>query len=586
MGRLWSVSASQVDTFLKCERAWYEGSILGNRAPQTPSQTKGVEVHASLEHYGKTGEVLPGPHIEIVQVALPHIPYPANDPYWKTLPDGCGLMLEQEIDMLTYAGGPSWKGYMDRVLALPTKGEVWDYKTTSDFRYAKTPEELKHSPQMVSYAKWLADHSDYEEIWVKHLNLRMRGKAMAKLVEAQITRAEIEEEWKKVLQIVARMAKWAELGPQTSDVLPPNTDHCSAYGGCFYKPKCGFGGELFSIRRLDMSGTNSLLETMMKNAAAAGVATPAAAPVDPLAALMGASSAPPPAAAAASAVPTPAPAPSIPTPAPAVATDLSSLLAMATPAAAPAAPVPAAPDAILSPDAASRVSTPAEVGPPPAIPGLVVETPAPTEATSVTPETSETAAPKKTRGRPKKAQAALDAAAQSTAAQMGTAVAADIAKIEAECQQPAVPVADAPSASVPEAPKTDVAPNTPAVDLVPAGAPAAPEISILDADKAFTCGCETLFVDCLPQKGWPKEGGEPVWIDSLMAAFTRLAAASAKVSDYALIRYESKGHLRTAVKLLMSQLPKTVIVTTNTAGSAEFLEVVTPYVKLIFRGIR
>jgi hypothetical protein len=127
-----------------------------------------------------------------------------------------------------------------------------------------------------------------------------------------------------------------------------------------------------------------------------------------------------------------------------------------------------------------------------------------------------------------------------------------------------------------EAPPVASPPTAPALD----GGP----VKLMEADKAFRCGVEVMFVDCLPQKGYPGEA--PVWLDSLMAAFTRLAAASAKQPDYALIRYESKGYLRTAIKVLMANLPKTVIVTTSTSGSAEFLEVVTPYVKFIVRGIR
>jgi hypothetical protein len=116
----------------------------------------------------------------------------------------------------------------------------------------------------------------------------------------------------------------------------------------------------------------------------------------------------------------------------------------------------------------------------------------------------------------------------------------------------------------------------------PVEVPAAP--SLETSDPTFACGCDSIFIDCLPQKGWP--GDAPVFLDSLMAAFTRLAAASAKQPDYALIRYESKGYLRTAIRVLMAKLPKTIIVTSSTAGSAEFLECVTPYAKIIFRGIR
>jgi hypothetical protein len=531
-----------------------------------------------LEHYAKTSEVRPSPYLEIVQVALPYIEHTANDPYYTSMPAGCGLIVEQEIDMPTYAGGPSWKGYIDRVEALPDKGIVLDYKTTSDFRYARTPGELLVSPQMVSYAKWLADTSDYEEIWVKHLVLRMRGKAAAKLVEARITREQIETEWKKILIVVREMVSWGELGPETSDVLPPNTDHCSAYGGCYYRPKCGFEGQqLISIRRPTMSGTacgTSLLETMLKTASAVGVAAPAAAPVDPLAALMGAPAAP------------------APSPAPPVATDLTALLGMAAPAVVPTPP-PAAAVAvpgILPPDAPSRVSTPEEVGPPPVVtsPVIVSET-----VPAVTAEgfpvaapvaSAPTEAPKKGRGRPRKVVTVEGMPAEAApAAPAPTVEVIDPTKVTAEQAQTLL----SPTGGVTTLGALSVAPPL-AIEVeatkVVATPPAPAEASLEIPDAAFACGVETLFVDCMPQKGWP--GDAPVWLDALMAAFMRLAAASAKQADYALIRYESKGYLRTAIRVLMSKLPKTVVVTTSTAGSAEFLECVTPYAKLIFRGIR
>jgi len=225
-----------------------------------------------------------------------------------------------------------------------------------------------------------------------------------------------------------------------------------------------------------------------------------------------------------------------------------------------------------------------------------------------------TAAPKR-RGRPRKEDLAAEAAAQAAAAVAVAAQApAPCSAFAPPTPQPAAFVvpgipAEAvvrvapPSAVVPGIPAEAVArvvapsaapvaltaPTPPVVDttqvLTPPAAPALDggPAALLAADKAFRCGVEAIFVDCLPQKGWPGEA--PVWLDSLMASFTRLAAASAKQPDYALIRYEAKGYLRTAIKVLMVNLPKVVVVTTSTPGSAEFLECVTPYAKLIIRGI-
>jgi RecB family exonuclease len=610
MGALLKVSASQVETFLRCPRAWYNGSILGDREPQKPHQKRGEDVHAELEHYGKTGEVRPSEYLEIVQVALDHLGEHRHvkDPYWSQFNGDAGLLLEQEILMPTYEGGPSWIGYIDRVVALPDKGEVWDYKTTSDFRYAKTPEELLENIQMQSYAHWLFMNSDYSECLVKHLCLRMRGRAAAKPVEAVTTRERTEAFWQgKILPLVRQMAEWAKLRPVTAEPLPPHTDHCNDYGGCFYRTKCGF--TTLGTRSFNKMAENDLLKQMLAQAGAVGVATTAptsAAPITPAPtsapamtseALLASLQAPTqPAAQAQATAPAPttasaalapastSPASTSPAPAPAGAMDLTALLGMAAAPAATEPPVKVTPDTfplatthatpattspILPPDATSRVSTPEEVGP---APTTVPVEPTPEAAPATT------GAPKAKRGRPKKSDAAPEAPAVLPGQQAlpGT----DPAPAPVVTAAPATPAPADPVAAV------DLAALAPAAPAVPA-APAltATTQTLMTADSVFPCGVEVLFVDSFPQKGWP-DSDKPYHLDDFMHTFTRLAASSAKQADYALIAYQAKGYLRTAIRILMHALPKVVVVNTATAGAAEFLEVVTPYAKLIVRGTR
>jgi RecB family exonuclease len=588
---LLKVSASQVENFVRCPRIWYSGHILGDREPQKPHQAKGEQVHAELEHYGKTGEARPSEYLEIVQVALDHLGEHKHvrDPYWGQFKGQAGLLLEQEILMPTYEGGPSWIGYIDRVVAMPDKGEVWDYKTTSDFRYAKTPEELLESIQMQSYAHWLFQNSDYKEVLVKHLCLRMRGRAAAKPVEAVTTRERTESFWRdRILPLVRQMAEWANLHPQTADLLPPHTDHCNDYGGCFYRPKCGF--TTTGTRSFEKMAENDLLKQMLAQAGAVGVTVPvASAPTQSanalLASLQTTQTVPTPTQAA-PLIPTPTQAaPLIPTPTKAATLsasaatqatpapmDLNALLGMAVPPSAEM-PVKITPDtfpplpasSILPPDATSRVSTLEEVGSPPAETAPA----APPVPSTSSPEASATAEPAKKRGRPKKS-------AEAPAVLPG-----QMTLLES------VPITDPAPTHSPEA--------STALDLAVVAAPLAtvPEAPSLVADTAklmapdgaFRCGVEVLFVDCLPQKGWP-ETDKPVHLDDMMHSFSRLAAASAKQPDYGLIPYQGKAYLRTAMRILMHALPKVVIVSTATAGSAEFLEVVTPYAKLIVRGTR
>lgn len=102
-------------------------------------------------------------------------------------------------------------------------------------------------------------------------------------------------------------------------------------------------------------------------------------------------------------------------------------------------------------------------------------------------------------------------------------------------------------------------------------------------DQAFGCGVEVLFIDCLPGKGWP--GEQPQDALDYVHAFNSLAASSAGVADYRLIRYESKGYLATAIKVYAKGLPKVLYVNSRMSGADVLLETIVPYVKLVYRGI-
>lgn len=585
--KLWKVSASQIVTFLKCPRAWYNASVLGDREPQKPHQERGEAVHKELEHYLRTGEVRPSEYIAIVQASLDYLPKPANDPYWQQFGVGqnglpvAGLMLEQEIDMPTYPGGPNFIGYMDLGVFFPDACSIEDHKTTSNFRYLKTPEELRKDVQMCSYAKWAALNSDYQKFGLKHYGHLMKGRAKCVPVCAEITRAEVDVKWDEILGIIKHMADWAELGPETADALPPSTDHCSDYGGCYYRTKCGFAPST-SFRRIETMAENTGLLAQMMNfkkeatatAAAPTTATPpiaqatapaptttttpaAQAPVS-LAQLLG--SVVPAAAKASTPATVPGMIPGV-LPATTPATTVPVVIPGVLPATTPGTATPATATAqgtsspILPPDAPSRVSTPEEVGPPPSATAAPADAPAAEEG--------------KKRGRPRKATTA----ATATAAVTPVAATAPVA--------PATGTAAAAPVTAGEV--SDPLPTTTPVPPAPV-APSGGVGTLTAPDPAFACPVRSIFIDCMPTKGWP--GDPPVMLDEIMHSFEKLAAVSAQQPDYALIDYKAKAYLRMAIKVSMVNLPQTVIVTSSTPGAAEFLEVVTPYAKVIVRGIR
>lgn len=590
------VSPSQIGMYRQCARLWFNNYQLGLRGPVPQFLSRGTAIHAALEHFLKTGEVLlevevddaPGvkwPTMEFVQAAIPHLPKPINDPYWDPwrVKGDAGLMLEQPGELGTWTDpdgttGPRFVQFLDMVEAYPDRITLRDHKTLSDQRYQKSPEELSNNLQLLCNAKWAASVGDYSEFTLQHMYLLTKGKRpKCWVVSTTVTREHVEAEWLKIMATVREMAAWADLAPPTAEVLPPNTDSCGAYGGCFHKSRCfGAGassGLLIQINRTMSKGESMSLIEQMKaraSAAVAGQTSESVAPVVP-SLLQGKSllstdvGAPSPApsgvlgkllAGKVSAVGQQTVSPLVAGTAPLV----GSVVVIAPLPVAPPAPQTVGelpgydPNGILPPDSPIPTSTPEEVA----------------EASGEVPSSTETPAEGTKRKRRTKAE--MEAARmEMPAAVVETAKLSDASPTVFTAANTVLVYDQAKDAEEKE--------QNPAVlemDRLRA--------MLLTPDPAFACPVQAIFIDCMPSKGWP---GEPaVDLGSIMHSFNGLAAASAQVTDYRLIPYSSNGYLATAIKATMANLPTTLFVDSRLPGAAVFLEVVLPYSRLVVRGVR
>jgi hypothetical protein len=547
--KLWSVSPSQVDAFRRCPRVWYNQTVLKEREPDSPSKLRGTAIHSALEIFLKTGEVLPVVEgvgtLEFVQVAIPHIPRPMIDKdYWSQFPvDEKGaptamLLLEQPGEMLTWQGGPSVTQFIDSVQALPKTCKIQDYKTTSDFRYAKTPEELRSNTQLCWNAKYIFAISDYDQIEIEHLYLLTKGRPKARPVSTFVTREQVEAIWERDMSLVRQMVAWAELAPPTADALPPNVDACDDYGGCYYRTKCGFDvatvGWKKRIEPMSETAKNGLLSDLINKiqpvAPGSQVvketkAAMKSGQVDLLAAL---GKVP-----AVAAEPPPVPSKSEP----------ETIFDASKPAASAAEKLRESINAaraknagITPPDAPPATSTPEEVA-------AANQTPAAAAAA----EEDEAPAKKRGRGRPPKKD-----------------------------QEEAAPETDTLPPSSAQAP-------APAVEADLSNVETLRKI-LMTPDPQFQCGLRVLFIDTYPAKGW--NGDHPVDLADMMHAFEKAAATAAGKADYRQIPYEGKAYLKNAITVLMAGLPTSVYMDSRIPGADVFLSVVTPYCSMIFRGVR
>lgn len=545
--KLTQVSVSQVDTFSKCPRKWFYNSILKIRQPETRSQRLGTEFHAILENYTLTGELRPpDPEfpeaLEMAQAALDHIPKHGTKQ---------GLMAEHEFWLDTYEGGPKWMGYIDLVIPDVEIGpdeikehpvpvgkailgaELDDYKSRSDHKYNKTPEELLEDTQFGAYAKWAFSCSDYEFIRAKHINVNTRGRKKAVPISVVLTRAQAEKIWQRDLEKVRKMAYWAEVAPD-ADFVPPNTSHCNEYGGCFYRDKCG----VEPVQKFDRGGearkmTLKELIAKQKEAATSAPAQPVAPAAPPATASTAAATTAPPAA---------------------VVNPLKALLASQSQANAAAAP--AADPAVLPPDAPSRVSTPEEVA---AANGEVPVAAAPPADTSA--PATETAEPAKRKRR--------------TKAEMEAARAAEAAAKEAPPETSAAAPVEIP------------------VTINVEGQKVAETTVTTPADEPSACPTQVIFVDCIPSKGYK----DAVHLEDVLPPLAQLAAdgyniapendGKPKVTHWKMIPYGGgPAWLSTAIQLSLSTMPRHVIVDSRVPGAESFLSEVGPHAKVIVRGVR
>lgn len=235
----------------------------------------------------------------MARLALPLLP---GDPQGK-------IKREHGIILPTYEGGPRLRGYID--LAIPpgigwpaflvpsNEAIVGDYKTLSDFRYMKTPEELANSVQMMTYAKWaISEGPDGlvptgellpEHVRLLHMYAKTRSPYTRNSIRNQsavVSVPEINSFWDKTLDIVREMQQTASC-TNADDVDPGGAlnGHCEAYGGCYFRDKCGLAKEsgiksLFQINKKPltqdtntMSGSAVLAKILAARAAASSPTT-------------------------------------------------------------------------------------------------------------------------------------------------------------------------------------------------------------------------------------------------------------------------------------------------------------------------
>lgn len=212
------VSASQISTYLSCQRQWWWNKVFGLPTTQKASAALGEAVHSSIEAY-LGGERTLHPVAVPARKKLDEL---------RQLSPLVEAKMERRLD-----NGLVFVGRID--LMVPEQGLVVDHKTTSSLQYAKTEEELRADVQMLAYAYEVLQRQPGQEVRVAHNVLLTKGSGH-RYTEATLSAPVILEGWKRIQAVTDQMRQTALI--ESPDAVPPTWNACDRYGGCDFRDKC------------------------------------------------------------------------------------------------------------------------------------------------------------------------------------------------------------------------------------------------------------------------------------------------------------------------------------------------------------
>jgi hypothetical protein len=273
------LSASQIGTFLDCPRKWAWRYLAGIKEPDRTATVLGSAVHKVLEDYLLRGD-LPT-HYPLTIEGKNYVPGAIAAAGLDFLPTPGEALVESEIRFETL--NASWVGYVDALLT----GEdpvIFDHKTTSDFKWSKTPTDLFHDTQANLYAFWFLHHGPgsspkAEDVSCQWTYFKTRGTPTAKAVAAVLTRQSTAEKMAELDSVAGEIAALAR-APKHPLKVHHHPSACEKFGGCFYRSRCG----LSAAERFESMDIRELIARKQAEAQATTLSPPplpVAAPVPP-----------------------------------------------------------------------------------------------------------------------------------------------------------------------------------------------------------------------------------------------------------------------------------------------------------------
>lgn len=233
------VSASQITLYRECPRKWGWRYIAKLKTPQHPAAALGTEVDdTQLQPYLKEGRDLDLSRESglIAQSGIHFLPEPKS----------CSLEVQKHFVMPSPTGAFGFQGYID--LWLPKGGvpgiaegenvpAVVDFKTSKNFRYAKTKTGLAIDVQAQLYATWAMFETGSRVVDLVWTYFRTKDKRESKRTHLRVLGSEVAQQFTAINDTAVEMyaARKSVTDPKE---LKAHTWMCGEFLGCPYQNMC------------------------------------------------------------------------------------------------------------------------------------------------------------------------------------------------------------------------------------------------------------------------------------------------------------------------------------------------------------
>lgn len=245
-----------------CEARFWYTRVAGYPEPETARQGEGKKLHDEIEHYLKTGEMVLG---RVALAGRRFIPERGPDLLIEhsigddaQIRTDCGIPIAGHSDLISPR-----REYItpDGDLAWDPAGtvEVIDWKSTTDFKWAKLSWQLPELVQMTTYGIWAARKFNAPYVRLSHVVFVTRGRAEARKATVLVARRDLEKRWQRLQGVVRRIVEIAR-ARRVEDVTA-NLNACDAYRGCPHRGYCAAAQEDSLEDLLGPTAARELLQT-------------------------------------------------------------------------------------------------------------------------------------------------------------------------------------------------------------------------------------------------------------------------------------------------------------------------------------